>query len=438
MRKPYEIAGGILIALLSVAPAAPAASLKIVAIQNNSSPVVNTVYKKFDNPVISDAAGERVAVLASIGRKCIFSIDPDNDPDSTVACQRDPSPDLRQFRTFAQPTINSSSNVAWAAKVSSGRQGVYRSGPTVVSTTGDPAPAPATGLLDDFAYGSIADSGDVTYEATISGGAVVLGVEIDQGIFRCSGGNGNCSGAFGGTGTLTADVLVNDAVPDRVGRELCHFFGLSASSFGAVFVASTQLDCADGSETPLVGVFRKPVAGAVTTVALQGEPSQPFTSPGGTTYRTFTGLPAISNNGFTSFLGTTTGLLTSSILWVCNPATCPLAPAIAGVQQGDLDDDSNAFRSFSPPGVSDAGDIAFSSKSQPSTGGTRDGVYIRRSTSDIETVALSNTNVPGAMPAAIFFRVLSPSMSSGGKVAFAGRLKRVVTPRQLRAVFVFE
>jgi hypothetical protein len=304
--------------------------------------------------------------------------------------------------------------------------------------TGDPAPAPATGLLDEFLAASIADSGDVFYRASISGGAVVLGVEVDEGIFRCSGGNENCSVANAGTATLTSVVLVNDAVPDRPGRELCSFAGFSASNFGIVFVASTQTDCADGGEVPLLGVFRKAVAGPVTTIALQGEASQPFTAPGGTTYRTFSGAPGIANNGVTALSGSTQGLFTNSILWVCDPLLCPLAPAAVATSQGDLDDDGNAFHSFSSPGVSDAGDIAFSAKAAIVSGGMRDGIYIRRSGGDVETIALANAAVPGAMPPATFQRLLPPSMSSGGKIAFAGRLRRLVSPRNLRAVFVYE
>jgi hypothetical protein len=353
-------------------------------------------------------------------------------------------------------------------------------------------PAPGTGLLRDFSFARIATSGDVAFIGSISGGAVVLGVEVNEGIFRCTGGDGNCSS---GTGTLQTLALVNDPIPDRPGRKLCNFTGLAASSFGVAFSATTKLDCGTASEAALLGVFRKPVAGPIVTVALQGEASEPFPTPGGTIY----GLPrtavAISDIGHVAFVATTSGvtsttttsstststsstsststtsstaivtttsssvttssvtttstsstttstatppLLATTAIFLCDPATCPAAPATAAVTRGVLDDAGNAFSTFSSPGVSLAGDITFSSRvAQPGFHGS--GVYIRRSGGDIETVALTGDPVPPPSPSAVFKRLTDPpAMSPGGRVTFRGRIKASVAPRSRRGIFLAE
>ncbi|HJQ83612.1 MAG TPA: hypothetical protein VKA21_06030 [Candidatus Binatia bacterium] len=436
------------IALLAVTTFGPAVALaaptiKTVALQNEQSPETSFFYKKFEKPAVSDAAGQRVAVFARLaGKKCIFSLDPDSNADSTVACRRDPTPDGHVFTKLGQKlgdeSINTSSTTAFAARLSSGRGGVFRSGPAFVANIGDPVPAPGTGLLKAFSYARISDAGDVVFEATISGGAVVLGTEVNAGLFRCTGGNGNCSAATGGTGTLSTLVLVNDAVPDRPGRKFCKLFALDGSTYGIAFRAETQLDCASTIEVPLDGIFRRTVAGTLVTVALEGEASNPFPSPGGTTYLRLDGPPTIANTGMVAFQGTTTGNLTNNVLYVCDPATCPLAPADDAITQGNFDDDGNVFRTFSGPAVSDVGDIAFSGKAEGALGAL-DGLWVRRRlTSDTETIALPGDPVPGSNPAAVFYQLFAPSMSGGGKVAFGGRIARAVAPRKLRGVFIFE
>lgn len=426
-----------LVLFCAIAGVASAATIETVALQNAPSPEAPFVYKKFDRPAVSDAAGERVAAFARLaGKKCLFALDATGSG-TTVVCQKDLTPDgLHVFTKVAtnlgDASINAASTVAWAARVSAGRSGVYRSGPAVVAEIGDPVPAPGTGLLQAFSYARITDADDVLFVATISGGTV------PQGIFRCGGGNGNCSAASGGTGTLTALALVNDPVPDRPGRAFCKFLELDASTYGATFRAATQLDCSDAGETPAIGIFRRPAAGPIVTVALEGEACAPTPVPGGTTYLRLPSAPAIANGGMVAFQGTTGGLLVNNVVYLCDPATCPASAATDGVAQGDFDGNGNMFRTFSPPGVSDAGDMAFSAKvSGPA--GTRDALYIRRFDDSLETVVFAEvTPVPGSSPAAIFDQAFAPRMSSAGKVTFGGRIERNASPSKLRGIFLFE
>jgi hypothetical protein len=442
MMNPHrEVTPLVLVTALVLFAPARAATIKTVALQNQPSPRPFLVYKKFERPAISDAPGERVAVWARVpGTQCIFGIDPDADPDGTVACERDSTPDGHLFAPLAKdPSINITSTVAWSARVTTGRSGVFRSGPAIVSRLGDPVPAPGTGLLKSFSFARITNAGDVFFAATISGGAVVAGVEVDQGLFRCSGGDGNCSASAGGSGTLTTVALVDDPVPDRAGRRFCRFLDLVTRDFGIAFRAVTQLDCANGAEAPATGVFLKPLTGTIATVALQGEACEPNPVAGGTVYQFFPAAPGLSSLGVVAFEATTTGLFTGTALYLCDPANgCPPALAAIAVAQGDSDGAGRTFFSFSAPALSDARDIGFSANAVGSTGGLRHALYIRRSTGNIETIAAPGDPVPGSSPPALFLSLGAPSMSPGGKLAFGGRIERDATPRRLYGLFVFE
>ena len=436
-----KIASGALaltLAAATVAGRAHAATIKTVALQNDPSPRAPYLYRRFREVAVSDAVGQHVAVIAQLrGTRCLFKLDPDGVvPGATAACRHDPTPDALVFGNPGGPSIDVAGDVAFAAPVNPGRSGVFRSDPTFVATTGDPAPAPATGSLERFVFGRLSDTGDVAFEATIDGGALVGGVRVDQGLFLCSGGNGNCSAANGGTGVLGRLALVNDAVPDRPGREFCSFAQLDASTFGIAFRASTQLDCADTAEPPAVGVFRKPAGGPIETLALQGEAANPNPSPGGTVY-VLPQPPAISNTGVVAFVSAVTGSTTTAAIYRCTPGICPASPAQAAVSPGDTDVDGNVLINLETPEVSDAGDIAFHARVAPPSAHKVEALYIKRAAGSLDRIVLVGDVVPGSSPVATFRGLGQPSASPAGKVAFVGRIRRG-TPPQLHGVFVFE
>jgi hypothetical protein len=417
-------------------PATAQATIDTVAIQDDQSPQPGLFFKTFKNPAVGDVAGANVGFYATTTRsKCIFKLNPVLNTGSAVACRGGVSPDARSFTSFADPSMNTAADVAWSARVS-GSSGVYRGDPTTVDLLGDAVPAPGSGLLNQLSMAQIADSGDLAFKSTISGAAMVGPVPVDQGIFRCSGGDGNCSP--GGTGVLTSEVLKADSVPDRAGRQFCDFSGLDISSYGLAFRASTQLDCSDGGESPLVGIFRMPLFGAIETVALSSETSEPFPVPAGTTYSSINSGPTINNSGEVAFGASATGNVGRRALFVCGVGTCPAAPATDAVDTGQTDDGGNVFKSFSAPAISDAGDIAFSA---PVRGVPRvtTGVFVRRASADIETVALDEDSVPGLVPAARFTTLPpQPSISSAGRIAFRATVTRSVSPTHRQGIFVDE
>jgi len=419
----------VLVLLASVA--ARAAVLEKVAVEGDPAPDPGFSYhRKFGRPAVGDGPAARVAsivrIIPATGRNCIVAFDPGPGPDAIVACPKTASPDGRQFTRLFDPTIAALGDTVFAAQVTFDRSGTYRSGGGIVDLTADPVPG-GPGLLQDYRTAVVNDADGVVFAADISGGAVVGGVAVKRGLFRCSGGDGNCST---GTGTLETLVLLNDTVPDRPGRHLCTLDTYAASTYGVAFRAETQLDCANHMEVPVAGDFRLAFGGAIETLALEGEAAEPIPNPGGTTYGFIPGPPAIANSGIVAFRAQTSGILHNDVLYRCDPALCPASRAAVAVKMGDLDDSGNAFQLFSAPGVDDAGDVAF----QARAGDRRrvSGVYLAHPNGDIETVALLNDVAPGVTPAASFNFFGPPSMSPGGRVAFKAKVKAVVAPRKTR------
>jgi hypothetical protein len=438
-RRNIGLSGMVLAcAVWSFASVAQAADLKTVAIRGDASPIGGLDYKAFQAPEVSDDSTDEVAFFATARNgtieRCIFKVD-DTGAGGPVACKGDPTPNGKQFRDFSNPSMNASGEVAWTAGTTGGN-GIFKDDPTLVTFIGDTV-AGVTGVLKELSMARITDASHVVFKSTISGPAVVGGVPLDQGIFRCSGGDGNCSS---GTGVLEKLVLKNDSLVDPPDRKFCSFNALDASNFGIVFRASTQKDdcTASTQDTSRVGIFRKQFGGAVETIALESRPSNPAPAPGGTQYREFFGEPAIENSGIVTFRASTKNLFSLEILFLCDPATCPAAPADAPVQQGDDDGNGNTFRSFSSPVLSDAGDMAFQAQTKTPGGGTTSGVYIRRANGDIDTVALKQLTPVPDLPGATFLFFGQPAMSSGGDVAFKAKVKATAKPKNREGVFLFE
>jgi hypothetical protein len=411
--------------------------VEIVAVKGDPSPTGSSLYNRFTRPVASDAADSaaffaRVRGLSGGGSTGIFKDDPDG-PGSVVVLRGDPGPDSREFTKLGHPSMNSGGDVAFDAQLRGGLKGVFRSRSDVVALRGDPIPG-VTGLLDSFEEVAITDDGDVNFIGTILDAVGVDGVKLDEGIFRCTVGEGDCSGA--GTGTLELLVLRNDDVPDRAGRKFCAFERLEASNFGVVFLAETSTDCGSSSDARL-GIFRLPFGGAAVTVALEGEASEP--EPGAV-YGSLLGAPDIADDGTVVFRGRTVGALVVFALFRCVESTCPAAPAEALVEQGQLDPDGAVFRFFGPPVISDAGDIPFKAVGRGDSGSVR-ALYVYRAAGTLEKIVEKGAPVPdtpGATFKSLLVRSARVHVSAGGTVAFQAkvRLPPGSHPRSPRGVFI--
>ena len=448
MTKRIGVAGLVVAVALGSTWATAQVEVSTVALEKDYSPEEGCWYRRFARPAVSDAEEQPVSFFAKTrgvtsSKKGIFKDGPGRDDlGSTVVLVGDTSPDSRLFRVPSNPTMNASGGVAFSAGLTGGGKGVFRGDQSLVALLGDSVPG-VTGLLAEFSHVVITDDQGVVFWATISGAAEVGGVNVGQGIFRCSGGDGNCSS---GTGSLEALVLRNDQVPDRQGRKLCNINEVAASNFGVAFVAETREDCADGDDLTRKGVFRMPFAGSIVTLALEGEACEPYAEPGGTAYGLIWTLPDIANDGSVVFQARTTGILTNYALYLCLSSTCPSDPAEAKVITGTVDQDGNVLSRFRLPAVSDAGDIAFTANARGDSGRVT-GVYVRRAEvtweHPPETVVLQGDIVPDLIPATEFAGLLANTsqldMSPGGKIAFKAKVRRVNPPRvRLEGMFLVD
>lgn len=444
---------GLFPAIAFLAPLPAHAQLRVVAESLRRTPEGPAVlYKRFVGlPAVSDAVGNQVAFVARVQGSLVSPLGvyaEDDDPTdtgggSTIAKKDQTSPTGANFTKFNEPSINASGRVTFPALLRAEGRGVFLDGITSVVLKLDDAPTPAgTAFFDTFPASRITDGGDVVFRTSLGNAPVVLGVDVDQGIYRCSGGvSPNCSSQEGGSSTLTPLVLRGDLVG---GRAICEIGEYAASSYGIAFRAATQVDCTDALETPVDGVFRRAFGGGFETLALVGNASEP--DPMNTTYGGVSRPPAVTNDGTVAFWSFITGLNAAG-LFVCDPAICPAPTMPVLVAQEGIADASdqppdNDLIRFSAPGISDAGDVAFHASLVGASGRLKGMFVYRQATGLIETIAMKNGVAPKVAagdPDALFRRfVAPPRMSAGGRMAFHATVRRVSgTQRLRRGVYAF-
>jgi hypothetical protein len=422
---------------LALGPGAAHAQLGEVAAIGDESINTGLFYRDLRNPQVSDSPGAavifhaqtRTAVKPVVRRECIFALD-GTGAGTEVACIKDPSPALgRAYLKFGEISANSAGLAAFVADLTGEASGLFRSDDTTVVLVGTAValPDPLVGTLEEVLSPAVINTGGgVVFHGAIAG----VPDARDQAIFGCGGGNGDCTGLPGATGSLTPLVIKSDAVPDRPDRVFCTFDTVNASDYGLVFRALTrEVNCGGGGSR--VGIFRMPYGGAVETLALEGEASEPAPAPGGTVYGTFPGKPDIADDGKVVFVAGTANLFEARNVYLCVPGTCPAARPAVVVAAGVVDDEGRSLNKLNTATISNAGDIAFDAASK----GGGCGVYIRRfSDGDIETVAARGTAVPDA-PGSTFRCFGPPAISAGGNLAFRGTFRRSVAPRQGEGIY---
>ncbi len=407
-----------------------------VVVQTGDAAPGGAIYRRLPKkPAVSDAAVDQAAFIAGIqggaGPSGVFAEDDDATmPGTTIALKDQPSPTTAQFTRFSSPSINATSRVAFAARIRGGSAGVFQDGVSTVALKLDDAPTGAgTAFFDSFAGVAVTDAGDVVWQATLGNAPVVLGVSINEGIYRCAGGaSPNCSSQGGGTDTLTAVALVGDrSVPlNPLSPAFCDLGEFRASNFGIVMRASTKVDCADPVELSVEGIFRISFGGTIDTLAMVGASSEP--NPGVTFYQSLDRAPAIANNGTVAFYSII-GSLGADGIYVCDAVGCPAtAPAVvvqAGVSSASDQPPDNDLTRISSPGVSDAGDVVFRASVVSAAGRLRAILVYRDATGLIETLALKDDLAPTepADPLATFRSFQPPVMSPGGRVGFIARIR---------------
>jgi hypothetical protein len=435
---------------------AEAATLKVVALQAEDSPVAGTDYKKFvkRGPAIGGGAGERV-VFEALAKgtskvKGLFAHEP-GAGGSLLAQKAGMTGDGALFKTFKKtftnPTIDTAGTIVLSSKLRNGLgESLYarHAGDTTltpVARTGDVAAGLPSGFLRRFDYpepiGLVATTA-IAFIVDITDVPNVGGTDVGEVIYTCSGGDLNC---HSGTGVLSIIVKVGDDVDDRPGDKVCEITHLASSEYGVGFRGEVGPDCLLGPFTQ--AVMRKAFGGPIETLAYIGGPAV-FPS---SSYTQFRRAIDIANDGTVGFRARTVTLLAvgqKTTTFLCDPATCPAAPAEAAVSVGDTLPDGNIIRSMEMPKtvISDAGDFAFYCKSNGVVGG-KSGIYIRRAGGMIDTVAEKSDMAPKlslAEPDSFFksFRKMV-EMSSDGRVVFLAKTIRATGPVKTRqGIFVYE
>ena len=436
-----RVAAGAFLAAAVGAPSVASAQLQEVVIKGSPSPEGGgSVYRSFKRPAASDLIGSRTVFEAKIkggagSRSGLFFDDPAGGG-STVVLSREIAPNGQGFRRFRKhPSSNTLAEIAWHSTLTGSGRGIFQNGPANVDLVGDGVPAPANGSLQTFFRPIRADNGATAFYASISGGSIVNGIVADEGIFRCNGGDFDCTS---GTGVLETVVIKGDLVPDRPGRSFCDIEeGIGASSLGVAFRATTQLDCTDLLEIPLTGVFRWS-GGAIETIAMQTEQAQPFLFVGGTTYGNFSVNPAMANDGSVVFVAETAGVVNTHVIYRCDAGACPALPATSIVLAGDTDGVGNTVSTFfTGLSVADTLDVAFHTRVTDINSRRGRGIYVYRdATASLERIASKEDIAPGVAPG-IYRRVYAPDMSSMGRIAFRAKVKRLAGG-SVTGIYLFE
>jgi hypothetical protein len=434
-------------ATLLLPAGAARADITTVVLKGDPSSLLGAPYRKIDKRprVGGDVAGHAVLFSArvrgsSARGKGLFVEDPVLGG-SVIALIGDPAPSGGPFRRIYDEAMNASGTVVWNATVGTTNRGIFRDGPAPVVLGGDGMPG-GEGHIDKFGPPVVTDDGSVVFYSRVFGGEVQNGVRIVEGVFRCSGGDGNCNS---GTGTAETLVINDEPVLDIPGRELCSIDPVvSASDWGIAFRGSTKIDCTSGVEYPLQGVFRMQYGGVVETLALQALASNPFPGPSGTSYEKFDLPPVIEDDGVVAFGaridafdGGVAGI-DSQVIFRCDPAVCPATYAEVAVPQGLADGSGNTVSKLVALGINNDGDIAFHARVKASEGPNGRGIYVfRGATSALERIAVSGDAVPDAAPGTTFRKVLEPSMSSGGRISFQAKTK-ARSARAALGLFLFD
>src|SRR5438093_4217739 len=116
------------------------ATLEKVAVEGDPSPDMGAYSPTFRQPAVSDAVAQHVAGSARIfaNRACVVKFDPGPGADSLIVCRKDLSPEGHEFGTLGDPTINVAGDAAYTAKLTAGRNGVFRA-ITTLALQGEPS-----------------------------------------------------------------------------------------------------------------------------------------------------------------------------------------------------------------------------------------------------------------------------------------------------------
>jgi hypothetical protein len=323
-----KLTKGLLVATLAVAFSASsvwAGTLTCSSLAKRGDADINGFIfsNTFREPVGINTSGDTLFVARPKGTRDRLYLYPGAGGSEVVAEGRTLAPGGGTFssRSFTDISINDAGDLAFHGKLLSQGSGVFvREGGGALAAAdlaGDAAPG--GGAFEKFTDVSLVNSsGVVAYIAVVNGGT---------------------SGVYAhdiATGTTVAAVLNGDAVDNPAGRFLCEILDVELADGGALALrASTKVNCADGGEAAVEGIYHVS-GGTVTEVALVGG-AAPIAS---TTFADFIDGLSISSVEV-AFVAKLAGAVTSSGVFTWNGATT------TEVLQGDFEPDvGGSYKKF--------------------------------------------------------------------------------------------
>lgn len=412
--KMRSLAGLVLAGTLLACSAGAAYALTFtcstIARRGTPDPMAGAFKSGYDEPAIN-GSGDVIFISRPQGPKKRLYLYPGAGAPSVLATVGDAAPGGSAFSNFSDPSINDDGDLAFRGDLTVGEAVFVRqSGGGIAPAARTSDAAPGGGFFGVFpAVSDVNAAGDVAFVATVAGGP--------GGTYRFNA----------GSSTVTVLALVGDATGD--GRQFCAFSSVDLGDSGrAVVHAITQVDCNDTGETPRDGIYEQSGASFVS-VAQTGDP----TPIGGTTYRTFYGVPEVNASDVVGYRAKTDGVVNVTGLFNFAPAgpTTTLLTATGDPAPGT----TGFLRTIAFAHLTDGGRQAFRARLRSGT--ARAGIFLVGGGSDV--VVLDTTPVPTDLfgPGATY-RTIEEDFGidrSGTKVTFSAKTRDSVAPRSKIGLF---
>lgn len=380
-----------------------------IATRGTPDPSGGAFKSSFDDPAIN-GSGDVVFISRPQGQKKRLYLYPGVGAPSVIATAGDAAPVAGFFSKFDSPSINDDADLAFHGDLAVG-EGVYvrQSAGALTPAARTSDPSPGGGFFGVFPMVSdINAAGDVAFTATVDGGPA--------GVFLYDA----------TSATLSSLVLVGDATGD--GRQFCDFSGVDLGDGGdAVVHTTTQVNCADTGESPRDGIYEK--SGLTFTSVAQTGDATPI---GGTTFKSFLGVPEGNASGIVGIRARTAGTVNVTGLFDFFPG--PTITVL--IATGDAAPGTTGFlRTIAASHLTDANRQAF--RGRIKSGTSRAGIFIVGGGSDI--VVLDTDPVPTDLFASgASYRRIEEDFGidrSGQRVAFSAKVHNPVAPHSRIGLF---
>lgn len=303
-----------------------------------------------------------------------------------VALSGTAAPAGGNYNTFSSPVLNGTGQVAFQAGLTGGSSasGVFVGAPGAIQAVAlQGTAAPAGGNYNNFFSPVLNGSGQVTFNADLTGGTATRGIFVGPpGAIQAAALQGTSAPAGGNyNNTFTLIPLLN------VSGQVAFFAGLTGgSSTTGVFVGAP---------------------GAVQAAALVNT-----AAPAGGNYSSFNVSPALNSSGQVAFTANLSGGSSTSGVFVGAPGAI-----LAAALQGQGAPAGGTYGGFSFPRMSASGQLAFSASL---TGGSSTGGVFAGAPGAIQAVALQGTAAPAG--GNYSDSISSPVLNGSGQVAFRADL----------------